>query len=226
MAQFGPYELLNAYANGVFPMSDSRDDPDIYFVDPKQRGILPLEGLKISKSLAKTVRSGKFDIRTDTAFMDVVHACALPRPGHPDTWINDTILELYSGLFDIGHAHSVECWQDGALVGGLYGVTLGTAFFGESMYSHKTDASKTALVHLVGRLNSGGFTLLDSQFITDHLRSLGAREISKAKYHERLNRALQNIGNFEPEHYSDCVFAKSVSASSTLGTMQSSTHTS
>ena len=201
-------------------MSESRDDPEIFFVDPEKRGIIPLDGLKISKSLAKTVRSGQFDIKTNTCFIDVVKACAQPRSGHPETWINQTILDLYAELFDVGHAHCVECWQENQLVGGLYGVSLGTAFFGESMFSVASNASKVALVHLVGRLNAGGFTLLDSQFITDHLRSLGAIEITRDQYHERLEAALELQGDFKPEGFDDVAYRKSVRPA---GTSQSST---
>jgi len=218
MPAFGPYELLNCYANGVFPMSDSRDDPEIFLVDPEMRAIIPLDGLKISNSLAKTVKSGKFEIKINTAFMDVVQACALPRPDHKETWINQTILDLYSKLFEIGHAHSVECWQGDKLVGGLYGVSLGSAFFGESMFSTTRDASKVALVHLVARMNAGGYTLLDTQFMTDHLRTLGAIEISRADYHKRLAKALKLEGSFTSENYLD--------SDSLLGTRQSSTQTS
>jgi leucyl/phenylalanyl-tRNA--protein transferase len=210
VSEFGPYQLLNCYANGVFPMSDSRDDPEVFLVDPEKRGVLPLAGLKISKSLAKVVRSGRFEIRTDTAFMNVVNACAAPRPGHDDTWINQTILDLYAQLFEIGHAHSVECWQSDTLVGGLYGVPLHGAFFGESMFSHANNASKTALVHLVGRLNAGGFSLLDTQFITDHLRTLGAVEIDRQVYHQRLGEALEISGNFNPEGFVDAVYRETV----------------
>lgn len=210
MSEFGPYQLLNCYANGVFPMSDSRDDPEVFLVDPDKRGVLPLDGLKISKSLAKIVRSGRFEIRIDTAFMQVVNACAAPRPGHEDTWINQTILDLYAQLFDIGHAHSVECWQSGDLVGGLYGVSLQGAFFGESMFSHVNNASKTALVHLVARLNAGGFSLLDAQFITDHLRSLGAVEIERQAYHQLLESALAIQGDFYPIGFNDQIYYKTV----------------
>jgi leucyl/phenylalanyl-tRNA--protein transferase len=217
---FGPYQLLNCYANGIFPMSESRNDPEIFFVDPDNRGIIPLDALKISKSLMKTVRSGRFEIKTDTAFHEVVKACSEPRPDHPETWINQTILDLYAELHELGYAHSVECWQDDELKGGLYGVTLGTAFFGESMFSHATDASKVALVHLVARLNAGGFTLLDSQFITDHLRSLGGIEITREAYHKRLEAALELQGNFNPGDYSDIDYRRSLEPA---GTRQSKT---
>ena len=210
MSEFGPYELLNCYANGVFPMSEGRDDPETFLVDPEFRGIIPLDQLKISKSLAKTVRSGRFDIRINTAFKDVVEACAAPRPGHDETWINETIFDLYERLHYLGHAHSVECWQDDTLVGGLYGVSLRGAFFGESMFSRKSNASKTALVHLVGRLNAGGFVLLDTQFITDHLLTLGAIEMSRDDYHSRLQHALDFDGDFFPADFKDLEFKKTV----------------
>lgn len=210
MSEFGPYELLNCYANGIFPMSEGRDDPETFLVDPEYRGIIPLDQLKISKSLTKTVRSNRFEIRINTAFEQVVQSCAAPRPGHEETWINDTIFDLYKRLFLLGHAHSVECWHDNELVGGLYGVSLRGAFFGESMFSQMNNASKTALVHLVGRLNAGGFVLLDTQFITDHLLSLGAVEISRDDYHRRLQHALGIEGDFFPADFRDDDFKKSV----------------
>jgi len=222
MTGFGPLELLNLYANGVFPMAEARDSDDVFIVDPEERGILPLDGLKISKSLAKTVRSGRFDIRINSAFVDVVAACAAPRTAETGTWINGNIEYLYAQLHDLGRAHSVECWQDGKLVGGLYGVHLGAAFFGESMFSQARDASKTALVHLVGRLNAGGFSLLDTQFITPHLRTLGAVEISRDEYLGRLEKALGLMGAFEPYGFSDSKFSASVRASRS-GVIQSST---
>lgn len=210
MSDFGPYELLNCYANGVFPMSEGRDDPETFLVDPEYRGIIALDGLKISKSLAKTVRSDRFEIRINTAFKRVVQSCAAPRPGHEETWINDTIFGLYEKLFELGHAHSVECWHEDKLVGGLYGVSLRGAFFGESMFSHMNNASKTALVHLVGRLNAGGFVLLDTQFITDHLLTLGAVEVSRDDYHRRLSDALEKDGDVFPSEFDDTAFKKSV----------------
>lgn len=213
MSKFGPYELLNCYANGVFPMSDSRDDPEVFLVDPEQRGILPLDRLRITRSLAKTVRNGRFEIRVNTAFMDVVKACAAPRPGHDDTWINETILDLYDKLYRLEHAHSIECWQDNQLVGGLYGVSLRGAFFGESMFSHQSNASKVALVHLVARLNAGGFVLLDTQFVTDHLLTLGAQEISRSAYHDRLAQALNVNGDFYPFGFSDVAYRDQVNSS-------------
>ena len=210
MSEFGPYELLNCYANGVFPMSEGRDDPETFLVDPECRGIIPLDQLKISKSLAKTVRSNRFSIRINSAFKQVVDSCAAPRPGHDETWINDTIFELYERLHQLGHAHSVECWHDEKLVGGLYGVSLRGAFFGESMFSLMNNASKTALVHLVGRLNAGGFVLLDTQFITDHLITLGAVEISRDDYHRRLQEALGHEGDFISVDFKDGDFKKTV----------------
>jgi len=222
MTGFGPLDLLGLYANGVFPMAEARDSDDVFIVDPDERGVLALDGLKISKSLAKTVRSRRFEIRINSAFVDVVAACAAPRAEETRTWINGNIEYLYAQLHDLGRAHSVECWQADKLVGGLYGVHLGAAFFGESMFSQKTNASKVALVHLVGRLNAGGFSLLDTQFITPHLRTLGAVEISRAEYHERLETALALVGTFEPYGFSDPKFAISVWTSGS-GVMQSST---
>ncbi len=178
--------LLAAYASGVFPMADARDDEDVYWVEPKHRAILPLDGFHLSRSLAKTVRAERFTMTTDRDFAAIVRACAAPDVGREDTWINATIEASYAGLFAAGHAHSVECWQDGTLVGGLYGVSLGRAFFGESMFSWATDASKVALAWLVARLRVGGFTLLDCQFMTPHLASMGALEIPQAAYLERL----------------------------------------
>ncbi|PHR90813.1 MAG: leucyl/phenylalanyl-tRNA--protein transferase [Robiginitomaculum sp.] len=213
--EFGPYELLNCYANGVFPMSEGPDDQGLFLVDPERRGVFPLNGLKISKSLAKIVRSHRFDVRVNTAFAEIVRACGAPE--RPGAWINTPIVELYTQLHDLGHAHSVECWYAGKLVGGLYGVSLRGAFFGESMFSHMSNASKTALVHLVGRLNAGGFTLLDAQFITPHLRTLGAIDISRDAYHEFLHKALEHEGDFNPPDYLDSTFSNSVRSSSSDG---------
>ncbi len=224
MTDFGPNELLNCNANGVFPMSDGPDTDELFLVDPKHRAVFPLGELKISKSLAKTVRTGRFEVKVNTAFTDVVLACA--DPGRIGSWINEPIIDLYIQLYQLGHAHSVECWQGGVLVGGLYGVSLRGAFFGESMFSRASNASKTALVHLAGRLSAGEFVLLDAQFMTDHLRTLGAVEISRDEYHERLADALNHEGNFTPEGYSDLDFRSLVrpsSGSSTTGTTQPST---
>lgn len=173
-------------------MSESRDDPEIFWVDPQQRGILPLNGFRISRSLAKTMRRGDFRISFDHDFAAVVKGCA----DRDETWINDTIFDLYTTLHRQGDAHSVEVWQDDALVGGAYGVTVGAAFFGESMFSKSTNASKIALAYLVDRLRLGGFQLCDTQFITDHLTSLGAVEISRAEYRKRLEQAISRPASF------------------------------
>lgn len=185
-----PELLIRAYCSGIFPMSESRDDPDVFWVDPKRRGVLPLHGFHVPRSLRKTVRNGPFDIRCDTAFRAVIEGCAQPRPGHPDTWINDAILNAYVELHDLGVVHSVEAWADGELAGGLYGVALGGAFCGESMFSIRTDASKVALVHLVARLRLGGFLLLDTQFVNEHLMQFGCEEIPAREYLDRLEDAL------------------------------------
>jgi leucyl/phenylalanyl-tRNA--protein transferase len=185
-----PKILLSAYAQGLFPMAEGRDDPTLYWVSPEQRGIIPLETFHVSHRLARTIRSRRFTITSNTAFTDVMRACAAPRPGREQTWINDEILRLYTALHAGGHAHSVECWRDGSLVGGLYGVSLGGAFFVESMFSHERDASKVALVHLVNRLKRDGFVLLDAQFLTRHLESFGAVEVSREHYLGLLQHAL------------------------------------
>jgi len=185
-----PEILLRAYAEGLFPMAERRGDPMLYWVSPEKRGIIPLSGFHVPQRLARTVRSGRFTVTSDQAFRDVMLACAAPAPGREESWINDEILRLYTALHAGGHAHSIECWQNGALVGGLYGVRLGAAFFGESMFSRERDASKVALVHLVDALRRGGFTLLDTQFITAHLARFGAIEIARAQYLTLLNQAL------------------------------------
>lgn len=191
MRGFGAEDLIECYARGVFPMAEGRDDPRIYLLDPDERGVLPLEGFHIPRTLRKAVRQDTFDIRFDTAFEAVVAGCAEPAPGREETWINDGILSLYRELFQLGFAHSVESWQDGELVGGLYGVSLGGAFFGESMFSRRTDASKVALVHLIAQLKAGGFILLDTQFTTEHLERFGAITIPREMYHLRLADALK-----------------------------------
>lgn len=187
-----PELLLRAYSIGLFPMSDAADDPEIFWVEPEMRGILPLDAFHISKSLAKAVRKKPFDIRFDTAFDAVVEKCAEEAEDRPSTWINDTIKELYGALHRIGHAHSVEAWEGDALVGGLYGVSLGSAFFGESMFSRRTNASKICLVHLVERLKMRGFTLLDTQFTTEHLKTFGAIDVPKQDYLKLLDRAMDS----------------------------------
>lgn len=195
-AQLTPDDLLNLYAQGLFPMAETRDDPRIFVVDPPERGVLPLDGFHIPRRLARTVRQDRFAVRIDTAFEAVVDGCAGGDANRPETWINAEIRSLYLALHQRGQAHSVECWRDGALVGGLYGVRLGRAFFGESMFSRETDASKTALVHLVARLIVGGFVLLDCQFMTEHLATFGAIAIPKRAYRAQLRRALDTAGNF------------------------------
>ena len=195
-ALFTADDLIACYRGGVFPMADSREVETIYLVDPDGRGILPLDGFHIPRRLARTVRSDVFEVRIDTAFAAVVAACAAPTPGRPETWINGAIEELYGALFARGVAHSVECWSGEGLVGGLYGVALGGAFFGESMFSLARDASKVALVHLVARLRAGGYQLLDAQFMTEHLEQFGAMEISRANYRRHLGAALAVAADF------------------------------
>ena len=188
--QLTPEILLRAYAEGLFPMAERRGDPTLYWVSPERRGIIPLDGFHVPRRLARTIRSGAFTVTADRAFRDVMKACAAPTPERPESWINDEILRLYTALHLGGHAHSIECWQDGKLAGGLYGVRLGSAFFGESMFSRRRDASKVALVHLVDGLKRGGFVLLDTQFITAHLARFGAIEIPRERYLLKLQDAL------------------------------------
>lgn len=191
-APISPDLLLKAYALGVFPMADDRDAPDVYWVEPKKRAILPLDGFHLSRSLRKTIRSGQFETTYNRAFHDVLIGCAAPAADRPGTWINHQIEEAVLRLHALGHAHSIETWLDGQLVGGLYGISLGRAFFGESMFSRAPNASKVALAHLVARLRVGRFSLLDCQFQTAHLESLGAIEISKADYSGLLEAALSS----------------------------------
>ena len=191
-----PELILRAYQAGIFPMAESVDDPEIFWVSPEMRGILPLDGFLVSRSLAKTLRRRDFEIRVDHDFDAVVDACAAPAAGREDTWINPTIRRLYRALFDNGHCHTVEVYREGALVGGLYGLSIGGAFFGESMFHRATDMSKVALFHLVERLNAGGYALLDTQFLTDHLASLGGIEIPRARYETLLAGALPLAGDF------------------------------
>ncbi|MBF9035659.1 leucyl/phenylalanyl-tRNA--protein transferase [Rhodobacterales bacterium HKCCE2091] len=187
-----PELLLRAYAAGIFPMAETRDDPEIFWVDPVMRGIIPLDGFRMSRSLARTIRSGRFEVTLDRDFRGTVAGCA----ARPETWISPAIAAHYDALHAAGHAHSLEIREDGALVGGVYGVTLGAAFFGESMFSRRRDASKVALAYLVARLRAGGFTLFDTQFLTPHLASLGGIEISRAEYHSRLAAALRLEADF------------------------------
>jgi leucyl/phenylalanyl-tRNA--protein transferase len=194
--RFSVDDLIDCYRRGVFPMADARHDRRVFLVDPARRGILPLGGFHVSRRLARTVRSDRFDVRIDTAFSTVVAACAAPRTGRMETWINEPIQAMCDALFERGVAHSVEAWRDGRMVGGLYGLELGGAFFGESMFSTERDASKVALTHLVARLRFGGFRLLDTQFLTEHLAGFGAEEISRADYARRLAEALPVNADF------------------------------
>jgi leucyl/phenylalanyl-tRNA---protein transferase len=194
--QLSPQLLLRAYSMGIFPMAESQDDPTVFWVDPEIRGIIPLETFHVSKSLKKKIRSGTFEITCDTAFERVMRCCAENSETRAETWINDDIIHAYTELHEYGFAHSLETWQDGELVGGLYGVSMGAAFFGESMFSRKADASKVALVHLVARMKRGGYQLLDTQFVTDHLKRFGAVEIPARQYLELLEVALQQKAEF------------------------------
>lgn len=189
-------DLVLAYENGIFPMSEDRDDPELFWVEPTMRGILPLDAFHIPKRLARTVKSDRFKVLINSNFSDCIEACSTPMSGRQTTWINGEIIELYTQLNRIGRAHSVECWRWGKLVGGLYGVSIGAAFFGESMFSLERDASKVALVHLVARLKTGGYQLLDTQFVTDHLKQFGAVEIPKAEYKARLSKAIKTKADF------------------------------
>lgn len=193
---FDAHALLQCYAHGVFPMGEARDDPRVFLIEPEQRGVIPLDAFHIPARLRRTVRSEPFQVRIDTAFAAVLDACAAPAAGRHDTWINGPIRDLYLDLHARGHAHSIECWKDEVLVGGLYGVTLGGAFFGESMFSRATDASKVALVHLVARLRQGGWRLLDAQFRTPHLDQFGLIETPQSAYLRMLARAIPRA----PDH--------------------------
>ncbi len=192
MTELTPELVLRGYGIGIFPMAEHRDDPEIFWVDPRRRGILPLDGFHLSRSLAKAMRRTGFDVTVNQDFAGVVAACA----DRTDTWINGEISSLYSALHARGNAHSLEIREAGTLVGGVYGVTLGAAFFGESMFSRRTNASKMALAAMVVRLRDAGFSLFDTQFLTDHLASLGAVEITRAQYHLRLEKALAAHADF------------------------------
>jgi leucyl/phenylalanyl-tRNA--protein transferase len=196
MMEITPQVLLKAYACGIFPMAESADDPGLFWVEPELRGIIPLDEFHVPRRLARTIRQNSFDIRVDTAFQDVLRLCAEDAPDRKQTWINSRIAQLYTELHKMGHCHSVECWQGDTIVGGLYGVRLGGAFFGESMFSRARDASKIALVHLVERMKAGGFQLLDTQFNTEHLSQFGAIEIPKNTYEFLLDAALSVDADF------------------------------
>ncbi|RDV05537.1 leucyl/phenylalanyl-tRNA--protein transferase [Undibacter mobilis] len=191
-----PDVLLKAYACGIFPMAENADDPALYWIEPEQRGIIPLSGFHVSARLARTVRTTPLTVLVDRDFDAVIDGCAAPAPDRDRTWINDRIRKLYRGLFDRGHCHTVEVYDGERLVGGLYGVSLGRAYFGESMFHTVRDASKIALVHLIARLKAGGFTLCDTQYVTEHLRSFGAVEVPKKRYHKLLEEALIGTADF------------------------------
>lgn len=191
-----PEVLLKAYACGIFPMAEAADDPALYWIEPERRGILPLDRLHIPSRLMRTIRQGTYDVRIDTDFDAVIAGCGAARTDRETTWINDKIRALCKTLFGMGYCHTVETWHDGRLVGGLYGVALGGAFFGESMFSTERDASKVALAYLSARLIHGGYRLLDCQFVTDHLRQFGTIEINRAEFHVELEAALALRGDF------------------------------
>ncbi len=193
-----PDLLLRAYASGVFPMAEHADDPEVFWVRPETRGVIPLDAFHVPKSLAKTIRQGRFDIRFDNDFAGVMEGCAETGEGRPSTWINAPIREAYQELHRRGHCHSVEAWREGRLVGGLYGVSLGRAFFGESMFSRERDTSKVCLVHLVERLRRRGFVLLDTQFTTEHLKRFGAVDVPRGRYEKMLEQALEGEATFQP----------------------------
>lgn len=196
LLEITPQVLLKAYAVGIFPMAESADDPGLYWIEPEQRGIIPLDDFHVPRRLARTAASGRFEIRIDFDFGAVIDACAAAVTDRPKTWINARIRKLYGDLFTLGACHTVETWRDGKLVGGLYGVTLGAAFFGESMFSRERDASKVALVHLVKRLKAGGFRLLDAQFTTTHLKQFGAIDVERRIYQEILEEAVAAKADF------------------------------
>ena len=191
-----PDVLLKAYACGIFPMADTAEDLSLYWIEPEHRGIVPLDRFHVPARLARTVRSDRFTVTVNRDFDAVIEGCAAPHPGRAKTWINARIRALYRKLHERGHCHSIEVYEGGELAGGLYGVTLGSAYFGESMFHRVRDASKVALVHLVARLKAAGFTLLDTQFVTDHLRTFGAVEISRRQYHRLLEDALRSEARF------------------------------
>jgi leucyl/phenylalanyl-tRNA--protein transferase len=196
LLEITPQVLLKAYAVGIFPMAESAEDPGLFWIEPEERGILPLDTFHLPRRLRRTVASGRFEVRVDHDFDAVISACAESTVGRPKTWINARIRKLYGELFEMGAAHTIEAWRDGKLVGGLYGVELGGAFFGESMFSRERDASKVALVHLVARLRAGGFKLLDAQFTTDHLRQFGALDVAREEYQLLLEEALSAEADF------------------------------
>lgn len=216
MNRLTPDMLLRAYAYGIFPMAEGRSDPAVHWIEPERRGIIPIDRCHVPRRLRRTVRKAVYDVRCDSDFAAVIRGCADSVPGRQDTWINRSIENLHTRLHEIGFAHSVEAWQDGELVGGLYGIALGGAFFGESMFSCARDASKVALVHLIARLRHGNFRLLDAQFVTEHLAQFGAIEIERDEYRERLAAALGVPAQFPVE----------LSLAAVVAEMQSMTQTS
>ncbi|MBU2582950.1 MAG: leucyl/phenylalanyl-tRNA--protein transferase [Alphaproteobacteria bacterium] len=196
MIEITPQVLLKAYSCGIFPMAESARDPALYWIEPQHRGILPLDRVHVPRRLKRTIKSTAFDVRVDTDFDGVIEGCAASRPGRRSTWINSRIRLLYRDLFELGHCHTIEVWDADRMVGGLYGVALGGAFFGESMFSLERDVSKIALVHLAGRLIAGGFVLLDTQFVTDHLRQFGTIEVGRGEFQIRLEEALKVPADF------------------------------
>jgi len=193
-----PEVLLKAYACGIFPMAENADDPALFWIEPESRGVIPLDAFHVPARLARTVRSARFTVTCDQNFDAVIEGCAEPGPKRARTWINAPIRRLYRGLFQLGHCHTVEVYDGAALIGGLYGVSIGTAFFGESMFHRARDASKIALVHLVARLKLGGFELLDTQFLTDHLKTFGATEVSQERYGRLLASAIRSEADMSP----------------------------
>lgn len=197
MIEITPQVLLKAYNCGIFPMAESATDTALYWIEPQQRGVIPLDRVHIPKRLARTVRQDKFEIRIDSSYDAVIEGCSKPQPGRKSTWINARIRTLYKELFEMGHCHTVETWLDGELVGGLYGVHLNGAFFGESMFSTEREASKVALVHLIARLIAGNFALLDTQFLTDHLSQFGTTEVEREDFQEMLEEAMKEKSDFK-----------------------------
>jgi leucyl/phenylalanyl-tRNA--protein transferase len=226
MVELTPDLLLSAYASGLFPMANDRHDPAIHWIEPRRRGVVPLDGFHLPRSLRKTIRSRRYEIRFDRTFGEVIRACAEPRPERPRTWLNDQLIELYCSLHQMGHAHSVEGWLDGRLAGGLYGVSLGGAFFGESMFTRERDASKVALVALVQRLRRAGYLLLDTQFVTDHLRRFGAIEITRDRYRQLLRRALRHRASFYGDEERPLSSLPWTVSAAGIGSSQSTTQTS
>ena len=216
-----PALILRAYSCGLFPMAESKAERDVFWVDPETRGVIPLDGFHVPRRLARTVRAGRFRITVNRDFPRIVRGCARRTGRRPESWINGPIFEAYCALHRQGHAHSVEAWQEDTLAGGLYGVTLGAAFFGESMFSTERDASKVALVHLVARLRAGGFSLLDTQFVTSHLTRFGAVEMTRARYLSRLSVALTRPATFYPAGFSDAALSVSGEVSVQASTQMS-----